>query len=181
MITLSDIREALKTKAADDPSVEALRQAVIDLWESTTGLLWDHRGGFVEEFAREHDEQRTVRLSLRPVTAISTVEERLDGAADWVLLAANQWEQIGRGELRRIGAVWDKRVRVTYDGGYDSGECPRDVRQALITQARFMTERNSDGKLIVNNQAFEGGSGSLHEADLHPLFKATAARRAKKF
>jgi len=186
VISLSQIRQAAKTKPEDEDVVELLQHAVIELWESATGLLWDKRLAHVEEFFVDPG-QRTLRLSLRPVLQIVQVRERGSPASSWEPLAVAEWQFAGSGELRRLGVSagglwsWESSVQVTYDGGYDEFTCPRDVQLALITQARFMTERNSDGKLIVKNQAFEGGSGSLHEADLHPLFQATANRRRKKF
>ena len=82
--------------------------------------------------------------------------------------------------LEKITGNFNEVVEITYSGGYTETTAPAEVVKALETQARFLSERLSDAKIIVKSQNFEGGGGVLEDAELHPFFKKTAKKHLRR-
>jgi hypothetical protein len=190
VISISALRAAL-----GDPALESrlagLRDAVVEQWESATGRPWRAETDRVEIHEPEHHRTSKLWLRLAPVQSVTLVEVSHHGI-DWV--ETDAWALTAPATLRRIAGYWAPMVRVTYSGGYtaDDGSPtpspspspafpppPADVVEALLTQARFLIQRNAGINLTVAAQAFQGASVTYHPADRHPLFTAAVRRRRR--
>lgn len=180
LISISKLRGSNVLSALQDYDLEALRDEVESLWEQQTGRLWGRRTNHIQVFDPIRSFTRSLFLELWPITSISLVEEAGDFDGVWRTLSSSEYMVVGDHQLRRVAGFWECLVRVTYTGGYTTDTCPADVRRALVTQAEFITQRTSPEKLIIQSQNFEGGSGVLEEAFLHPFFQNLARQRARK-
>lgn len=173
MLSLSEVRKAAGSNPALEESLESLRQGVIELWERRTGHKWQKATDYVQTLAVNIYDCKSVWLSNKPVTAISKVEQLVDGA--WEELDSDSYLLVDESRLDRIdGLSFEGFVRVTYDGGYDEDDCPDDIKLALLTQIKFIIARMGGDKVILRSEAFEGGSSSFETADIHPHFKNQA-------
>lgn len=175
MITLARLRQVLATPPEKDPEVELIRLQVLAQWDTLTKRSWAFQAGRVEKV---YPEGCSLYLSKFPITVITLVRERAKGSTTWSTVT--KYEQIGKNELENLGGNWNEVVEVTYSAGYTDVTVPADIRQALEIQARFLTERTSDGKLIVRSQNFEGGGGVYEDAFYHPYFKKTAEHNIRR-
>lgn len=177
MISYPRFRKELGIDADQEEGIVGLREEVLDLWDRVTGRPWRYAASRVDEFFNDDDcGVRTIWLHLWPVVSIASVEVKTgESDTDWTALTTLDWRLNGNREVRRISRYWELLVRVTYAAGYQDDQAPEDVLRALVVQARFLRARVGD-KLTVRSENFEGGGGVFEEADLHPYFKATAAR-----
>jgi len=181
MISLSILRRELGLKPEDDELLIEIRQEVIDLWEEQTGRLWDIRTGYIEIVTPETVRTTKIWPSLRPISTITTIEERAARGSTWTTLDSSNYLVV-RDHIENISVPWGDRVRITYDGGYSDSTSPLDVRKALVLQAKFMQVRFSDGKIATKSEGFEGGSvGFLEDAFIHPFFRKLAHKKRRKY
>jgi hypothetical protein len=180
MISTSRLRQELRISPNQDELVVELKSVVIDLWERATGSLWNKRTGYVEDLTIPDDEDHYyIWPALRPVTAITTIQERDRTVSSWTLLASDKYIINGL-KIEKLTDCWSSRVRLTYTGGYDETTCPQSVKRALILQAQFMTHRLGEDKIAIKSENFEGGSGTFEEAFLHPYFLQHAKQHRRK-
>lgn len=171
MIPFEEFRSRVGFAAGSDSRVESLRSMVIALWEAETGLLWNKRTAHVE-VVHNWRKARTIFLQLTPVTSITKVEERTSSVSDdWEeITTTGYWMLLSSRKVRYLrSTVWPEFVRFTYDGGSD--DVSGDIKESLVAQAKFLRNRLGDDKIVVRSQNFEGGSGVLERADLHPMFR----------
>lgn len=179
MIRLKDLRKELRAVASAEDSLEGLRDAVVEQFEQMTGLLWNQRTGYVET-SQIWPGQEVVFLSLRPVSSITSVEERRRSDTEYSELATSKYALDGHRLVRLDSLFWDGIVKVTYSGGYTETTCPADVRLALLKQAAFLTARTGNDKIAVKSLSRQGASGDLEVANYCPLFITTARSRARR-
>lgn len=195
MLTAAELRQELDVPANMQPSrLDRLAAAVVELWERSTGRLWQWRQDHEMVKQLDHATDRKVWLDLYPVETISVFEWRDaseavrvvpwfddlstgSGPSTMVGVAATDFtidNTVGRINLVRSDLFlgWVKTVST---GGYDRDSCPALVKEAMITQAKFMSRRLSGDAMILNSQGFARGSASYMEANLHPFFTAVAA------
>lgn len=177
MITVEELRERVSVNPESDHELSLLRDTVVSLWEDATGSLWDKTASDTVLIRANNSRQTSIWLPRRPVTALTTVEERAEGESTWTTLDSDSYFLTNDvlGEVERINRYWKTHVRVTYTAGYDETTAPADIRQALFIQARFMVERYEGEKLTVKGQSLGKGTATfLESADLHPLFRRVA-------
>lgn len=177
MLSIAELRDGLKLPPDQDEKLVVLKQQLISLWESQTGMLWDKRDGHIQVI-RTRTRSRVIFLELTPVTEITKVEVREPWESSWTELEASKYLLIGKRRLRRLDENWPELVQITYDGGTDSADAL--VKQALIVQANFMSVRTAAGTIAVKSQNFEGGGGVLEEATMHPFFKQVVELNSRK-
>ncbi len=177
MISVGELRRELHLPPEEDDRLEALRQEVIDLWETETGRPWNERTGFVEILEPASRTTQDLFLDVEPVATVTEVKERSLTESAWTIVPATEYELIAPRRLHRFSGYWTGMVRVTYTGG--TTDAPADVKRALLLQARFLIDRMSDAKLITQSQNFEGGAGVFVPANLHPFFKSLAEAKRR--
>lgn len=177
MISLSRLRDALGTKPEDDPKVELIRAEVIAQWDSATNRSWQLET-VVEKFYPECTNY--IYLNKFPVTGITLVRERVKTSTTWTTIPSTAYIQMDSNGLEKITGNFSEVVEVSYSGGYSETTAPAEIVKALETQARFLSERLSDAKIIVKSQNFEGGGGVLEDAEQHPFFKKIAKRYIRR-
>lgn len=186
MITIPEFRALLEWDPDKDAELKDVLTEVIADWEMLTGRPWQKQTGRVEEIRVEHHLDTFLWLALTPVLAVTKVEERVAGSADWSTLeSTGYYLKASTGRLERLGGAWRPFVRVTYDGGYDATTCPAQVKRALVLQARFLQARMSDANLIVRGKSVSGRAGGseatfLTREDFHPRFAKLAAQHRRK-
>ena len=184
MISISQLRDALKLAPELDHEIEARRDVVVALWESATQRLWNRRVDHVEIIRPRHDRLDTLLLELWPIESVTKVETRRLWETDWTELTSG-WKLTGERELTRVSAYWECEVRVTYTGGYTENpgigqtKTPAEIAAVLLVHAQFMQVRLAPERIAIKSQNFEGGSGVYEDADLHPLFKRLASARRR--
>ena len=173
MISKNELRQFLDLRADDDLQVSALRLAVIEAFEATTGGLWNARTWHVEERELATDRISTVFTRLRPITSMTTVEHRRRSETTFaeLLASANAFFVVGDNRVQVTSGYFRPIVRLTYDGGWTDLTSPADVRMALKIQAQFILKRHSGDKAITTSQGLEGATTSFMAASLHPEFK----------
>lgn len=183
ILTVSELREVLQPRPADDHLLEPLRNHVVALWERETAFGWTAVDG-VEYVVEVAPSQPTIAMPYVRVRGVSKVEVRSAvEAADFEEIDASGFLLIAPRSLRRLGSVagWSGLVRVTADVGIPGEDVPADVKQAIITQIRFLIERNrSDAIALSSKGSSELGTIAYLTADLHPLFARAAAARARR-
>ena len=92
---------------------------------------------------------------------------------------------------------WARHVIVELTGGYVSAEdpaadtqsggtitaqfhTPDEVTEVILTQIKFMMQRDTTTKIDQRSMSFEAGSINLMDADLHPRFKALAKQLKRR-
>lgn len=180
MITESTIREALQAKAEDDGIIVRLTGTVIAQFEKLACHKFVYKADDKELFTTKgrHTVLHTVR---RPVISVSKVEQRGLSDSTWTDLDVSLYYVDGA-RIESLAGFFSMHTRVTLTAGYTDGagvgqiETPDDIKQALITQAQFLSTRMS-GALVAQKQLVIGkASAALETADYHPLFVATAER-----
>lgn len=183
MIDLSLLRRELSPSQDQEEYLTDIRDEVVALFEEVTGGLWNARTSYVEEFRFEARRIRSFWPKLRPVTTVTSLKWKWDRDDDYEDVDADEYERVDdrfiREHSRNRDAFWYPYVQLTYDGGYTETTCPADIRRACVLQAKFMTARNSDGRLITKSQNFEGGAGVYEENWLHPFFKRITKQKVR--
>lgn len=177
MITIEELREHVRVNPEDDHELALIRSAVIGLWERLTGGLWDAKTGDIVTLRVSSTRQVSLWLPRRPITELTTVQERDVGETSWTTLETTAFflTNENTGEVERIGRYWKQHVKITYSAGYDETTAPAEVRNALFLQARFMVERYDGEKLTVRGQNIGKGQVTfLESSDAHPHFKKLA-------
>ena len=181
MITLSKLRETLKTPPGSDDGLKEVRASVVAQLEQLCGGLFDRRADHVQVIRPVNDRAEFLYLELGPVESILRVEERWRGG-EWEELAVTEYELEGERRLNRTCGSFAPWVRVTYSGGYLAvpgvGQfgTPADLAMALVTQALFLQQRLSNEAVAVASKNFDAASTIYERADYHPSFVATATR-----
>lgn len=182
MITLPKLRELVAIKPAAESALESTLAGVVESWDQETGLLWRRATGYVQTITPDDGGETTLLLKHAIVTSVTKVEKRtLSPGAEFEDVDEDDWLFTGRRGVRSLGPRWTGLVRVTYDGGYVDNGAPADVLLAIATQVQFLLERTQGDKLTtaaVSNP--QGGSTTFLAPDLHPLFKRTAALKARR-
>jgi len=183
LLSLPDFR-----RRVGDLAVEHLDQAEILLAEVTaqfeqlTARKWEQSAGEVW-LTRVNERSLVIWIPITPVTAVTLVESRLMAESAWSTIEATEYELVDgpSGELQRLARYWEDRVRITYTGGHTASTCPADVQNALVTQARFLSQRRRPEAIALKGKAMKDGSSEFMErADYHPLFKSVAASHVRR-
>ncbi len=177
MISASEIRDAVNIPVENDDLVFILRDYIIDLWESITNCKWSYREGEVFTITSPYPVTQ-LSIPIVNVISITKVEEK-DYGEEYEEKLAGSFDSNDRTLVRLNGAYWKNLVRVTCTGGYTSATCPVDIRRALLIQVKFSNERHAKENLITRSKILEAGTAFYEDADIHPHFKAIAARRRK--
>lgn len=175
MITAAELRDVIDIGPDRDRVLTGWARAVVALWETKTGRLWNRREGYVHRARLESVLDRVFWLPLYPVEELALAERR-DGLAEADAVAVAEEDfivtDLGRVELLRT-TPWAGRFLVaTITGGYTTATLPADILEALKAQVAFMVKRLDPDTIALNSQAFEKGSTTFMTADLHPFFEA---------
>lgn len=187
MIAIDRLRRELKLPASEEIDLLSILDELIGQWERETLGNWNRRVNFEQIIMSEQESgsiPKILTLSLAPVESIASVEIKYRMSdPTWTALQTTDWyldqDKIrGRyAHLHRVNNCWPALTRVVYTGGWTDAPTgqqfgtPAEVVRACLIQARFIRARNDATKVAVNNQAFQGGSGSFHKPDLHPFFE----------
>jgi hypothetical protein len=181
MISLSRLRAHVDLQANQESELIAVRDEIITAFETLTGLRFNRRTDFTELTALDSREYQEVLLSLTPVLKIKKVEEKEPTDATWsTLVIDSDYEFIPYRRVRKIHTTFSRRVRVTYDGGYDEQTCPQDIQRALLSQASFILQRNSKQNISVQSTSVQHGVVTFLEPTFHPIFKEIAKNYQRK-
>lgn len=173
MINQSTVRGQFKNIPND--LIQSYIDAAIADWEMDTGGLWNSRTGYTEVFdLRDNKSVYSLFTTLVPVTNITSVSYSSDGVT--YVEYDESFSALFRDRvIRSLSGPWNQNyVKVVYDGGWTSETCPANVRLALLAQIGLLHKRLSDSFVHISGQNFEGGSGTLHSPDRHPLFRSIA-------
>jgi hypothetical protein len=141
VIGITDLEEFLGIeKDTDTPLLTALELAASDFVTQETERYFDVETTHVEVIGGSGNS--ILWLNENPAT-ITSVEERLGPGESWTAITegdADGWERqapnsgtAGARVLRKYPQVWrwGYEYRVTYDFGYDAGDEPPEIRQAV--------------------------------------------------
>lgn len=184
MITLSDLRARIKTQ--DEDRLEELRSAVLALWDAKTGRKWQREEGIVELHRCTTMTRRFLVLERRPVEVVTKVEQTL-AASEWTELDVDDWFFDGVGTVEKVNGYWYRLARVTYTAGFTAEPAdasqnltPADIKDALLTQALFLHERNNPEAVALRSNGLENSQTDYLAPDLHPHFKQAALIHRRK-
>ncbi len=182
MISLPILRQRIQIDASKEPVLEATLAAALALWDQATGMKWSETPEDGEVYAVRANGEVTLLLPHVHVAEISQVRRRdLFPGATFEIVDEDDYRLDGRRGLQSLAGKWRGLIEATYSGGCPIGSAPADVAQAIITQVQFMLARNRvDSIAVAQVSNSEGGSTSYLAPDLHPLFRATAAAKARR-
>ena len=168
MLTAQMLRQQMDVEPSKAAELEMLARSTVRLLERKTGRLWERREGLVHRVRLDSVADKRFWVPLYPVETLSLAD------ADGTLVSANDFSvdpAVGAVERSDSLATWSTRLlTATITGGYTAETCPEDVIQAMIVQARFSRARSAGPALVTKSQAFDKGSTSYLDPELHPTF-----------
>ena len=143
---LADLKRWLRVEHDDDDLLlQALRSAAIGALEEETSLCFETRE-LTQRSLAGFPASTTSMLKLRkgPVQSVAAVAYDPDGGGDEVVLASFRLVEGERGGLLpAYGEAWPGTlpgpgtVRITYVAGFEPGELPDSLAQAVLMLAAF--------------------------------------------
>jgi hypothetical protein len=191
IVTMPELREWLEGSPIYDRRNFQKLKAAIEMFERYTNRLWNYRTNYVEYYRPVYDNS-FIYPALYPIDALA-ITEWVEGVteAEGTLLDPSAYvTDLKNGVIRRLGgplpysgntadyvpldSYWLANVKTVITGGYTSGTCPPDVKDAIITQVRYSISRNNAQKLDVASSGGKGGSATFETDHLHRDFRAMA-------
>ena len=153
-VTLALAKEWLKVSGNDeDLSITAIISAARDYVESHTGQFWAERT--VTEYFDCWPDGNTIRLTVAPASAISSVQYIADGTSSYATFASGNYTKDVISDPPRIvlldSASWPdlepipNAVKVTYTAGLaTAGDVPESVKTSMRLLIAFWYENRED-------------------------------------
>lgn len=153
-VSLALAKEWLKVSGSDeDSSITAIISAAREYVESHTGQFWAERT--VTEYFDCWPDCNTIRLTVAPASAISSVQYIADGTSSYATFASGNYTKDTISDPPRIvlidGASWPdlepilNAVKVTYTAGLaTAGDVPESVKTSIRLLIAFWYENRED-------------------------------------